>query len=731
MNNEERINKIFRLIANNRLGAALIVFKSLLDDRIFVQLTERYEKIKGDYDLLLSYMQRSYDDPTRGQLFSSLLSKLYKLNADALHVWKNRNVQSYINATKEACRIIGLTNAEIRLTLENYVADVALLGLMPDEEQREQKENGLHKTNTDFTASLFHSILVSNSWNKDEALFYQNLILAPTVDTADAALIVTAITVSCMNIFDSLKWKVLTEVYQMAQEEKVRQRALVGWAVSLPDKVVPDKMVEQTLAVMLLEPNICDDLHHLQRQIFLCMNAEKDTRQIQEDILPGLIKNNHLNITRFGLTEQEEDPLKDILDPGAEDRAMEEVEESIQRMMDMQKAGADIYFGGFSMMKRFGFFYHTDNWFRIFDSRHPELAHVRRKIKDVDLFDKLIEKGPFCDSDKYSFALGLASVLDRLPDEYRSMLGQADMFGPVEQTQVMQSPAYVRRMYLQDLYRFFKLAEVRNDFKNPFQNDNALFFANAIIARLLPTDRMAQLGTFLLKQQHFMQLGQLLKIMDNDEQKKEFGLLRGSWLMHEKRYADAAKCFEMATKDAPDDRAILHSLAKAYYQAGIFEKAGQVYQKLMTMKPGHVPFVLYAAMCRLKTDMVPQAVDMLYQCHFEHPDNTKVVRVLAWALMADGKPDKAQRYYNELLGKEVKTMADDYLNAAYCKWALHQVAEAAELFGGYLNASSVADTEKRNEVLFNAIMSDKDILLINGIQLFEIPIMVDLATTIS
>ena len=92
MNNEERINKIFPLIADNRLGAALIVFKSLLDDRIFVQLTERYEKIKGDYDLLLSYMQQSYEDPSRGQLFSSLLSKLYKLNADALHVWKKRNV---------------------------------------------------------------------------------------------------------------------------------------------------------------------------------------------------------------------------------------------------------------------------------------------------------------------------------------------------------------------------------------------------------------------------------------------------------------------------------------------------------------------------------------------------------------------------------------------------------------------------------------------------------------
>ena len=201
---------------------------------------------------------------------------------------------------------------------------------------------------------------MGKAWNNDRALFYQNLILAPTVDTADAALIVAAVTLACMNIFDPLKWKTLTQVYRQHPDEKVRQRALVGWAMALPERLT-DEGVRQSLAELLIDTATCDDLFQLQRQVFLCMNAEKDTRQIQEDIMPGLIKNNPLNITRFGISEQEEVPLKDILDPNADDKAMEEMEESIHRMMDMQKAGADIYFGGFSQMKRFGFFYQTVN----------------------------------------------------------------------------------------------------------------------------------------------------------------------------------------------------------------------------------------------------------------------------------------------------------------------------------------------------------------------------------
>ena len=116
---------------------------------------------------------------------------------------------------------------------------------------------------------------------------------------------------------------------------------------------------EYAKSIKLIAGNALDDkdvaseLADLQKQIIFCVNTDQDADTIRRDIMPELIKNNNLNITRFGITEKEEDAMADILDPGASDRAMEKMEESFQKMMNMQKAGSDIYFGGFSQMKRF------------------------------------------------------------------------------------------------------------------------------------------------------------------------------------------------------------------------------------------------------------------------------------------------------------------------------------------------------------------------------------------
>ena len=134
-------------------------------------------------------------------------------------------------------------------------------------------------------------------------------------------------------------------------------------------------------------------------QMFYCMDTDRDNETIQREIIPTLMKNNNFRITRFGIEEKEDDPMDDILHPDAADKAMEELENGIQRMMNMQKAGSDIYFGGFSQMKRFSFFYSISNWFVPFSVEHPELQHVMEKMKGTRFLEILLENGPFCDSD--------------------------------------------------------------------------------------------------------------------------------------------------------------------------------------------------------------------------------------------------------------------------------------------------------------------------------------------
>jgi hypothetical protein len=177
------------------------------------------------------------------------------------------------------------------------------------------------------------------------------------------------------------------------------------------------------------------EIGELQLQLLLCMQTEEDNAEIQRDIMPTLIKNNKFRMTRDGIVESDDDSLNDILDSGSVDKNMAEMEEKMKKMMAMRDSGSDIYFGGFSHMKRFSFFYQLSNWFAPFSFDNPDVASVVRGT-DGELIHKAISHGPFCDSDKYSFVFALSSVIDKLPAGVKEVVasGKLRLLQPDDQT---------------------------------------------------------------------------------------------------------------------------------------------------------------------------------------------------------------------------------------------------------------------------------------------------------
>jgi hypothetical protein len=137
--------------------------------------------------------------------------------------------------------------------------------------------------------------------------------------------------------------------------------------------------------------------------------------------MPELMRNNQLRITREGIEEVEEDALDEILHPEADDERMERMEASISKMMNMQKEGSDIYFSGFSQMKRFPFFQQLSNWFLPYTSHHPLVLETMKSVKSKFL-EKFVDTGVFCNSDKYSLVFAYQQVVDRLPQSVREMM---------------------------------------------------------------------------------------------------------------------------------------------------------------------------------------------------------------------------------------------------------------------------------------------------------------------
>ena len=76
----------------------------------------------------------------------------------------------------------------------------------------------------------------------------------------------------------------------------------------------------------------------------------------------------------------------------------------------------------------------------------------------------LLGRSPMCDSDKYSLVLALGEIIDRIPANLRDAMRAAGEFGDLPQAdkEELASPTYVRRLYLQNLYRFFRLWPMRS-----------------------------------------------------------------------------------------------------------------------------------------------------------------------------------------------------------------------------------------------------------------------------
>lgn len=675
---QETLRQLRRRMADGgTLGEALRAARRFVEDHHYDAQRTRLEEIEADYRLMCDFLLRGYPDAKREELYGQLFRRLYRLvrdiELDGLTAHDARlavHVQHRDGLTFE-------TEA-IRRQLEAFVSDVAVSSLEPDE-ARQSRLRAVYDAHHAYTQRLFDAMVFSHQWSRDFGRDMAELLVSPTVDAADAQLLVTALMLGAMNQGDPERLLALTEVYAMAQDEHVRQRALVGWAFALDDEVLAlFPRVAARVRYLLDAQNVRQELLELQMQVVYCRNAERDHARLQQDVMPTLMKNRNLEITRFGIKEKDEDALEDILHPDAADKKMEEMERSIRKMMDMRRQGADIYFGGFSQMKRFSFFYTLSNWFVPFSPDHPQLRHLPAELLGSAFMAHLFQSGPFCDSDKYSFALGLSTVFANLPANIREMLlsGEATMEIAGDGETDLQSPAYMRRMYLQDLYRFFRLSDFRTSFADPFADSRFLLMQRGVcLGRMGEEARRVQ--RFLLKQQMYGALSALFyayKQADRPDDMRMEALL----CMHEGQYFQAQALYARLCELQPDDEQAVRGYARASFRVEDYHEAAESYGWLCERHPDQPQLALSQAIALINDGRAEEGQKMLFRLAYEQPDNLNVERALAWGHLWLGHADQAARHYRHIVESKECTPAD-CLNAGYAQWFMGHGGEAVEL----------------------------------------------------
>ncbi len=727
-----KLVKVWLLRRN--LSEAITAMDNYLALHPFQKHLDELLSIKTDYQLMTDYWRRGFKDTQLGSLYNNLLRKMYGFYTNTTINYALTHSPLLSSLFQRG--IIKSGQTEIGVTLKNdleaFVSDIALLTLEP-EHVAATKRKELYARHYQLMLSVFNYLVTSSTWSDAFAESMEEILLLPTIDSNDQQLMVSAIMLSAIEHFDIAKFRVLIHVYQQSTDENVRQRALVGWVFSMESgkpeiglQLFPEEI--QLVEGLLEDEACCSELVDLQKQIVYCLNAEKDNATIQDEIMPDLLKSQGFRITPHGLEEQENDVMRDILYPDADEKNLEKMEISFNRMMDMQKRGSDIYFSGFSRMKSYPFFNELCNWFMPFYEDHPEASQFFSEAKNIRFLKSILSYGPFCNSDKYSFLLTFKQVMSRLTPQLREMMNEGTAMFEQISKETLESPAYIRRIYLQDLYRFFRICPYRREFKNIFETNayHYLLMANTIFSGTQLELRFNEVAAFMIKNGLLKAAATML--CNYGKYRKDFQYYLMAGFLARKGVQDLPKgedgelltekdFYEQAVHLEPEHERALVGYARALFDEELYQEALSVYEKLILLQPEKKDYLLHKAVCLIKLSQSGSALPLLFQLHYEDESNQNVKRALAWALICDSKYQQADSYYRQLLAEE-KPALDDLLNYGYCLWLKGDIEGAIDCFHRYLadtGAEAVFILENEKELLISKGISEPEMQMMIGV----------------
>lgn len=698
------------------------------------ELLQRHAEIEQDYQRMVDFLSRGFDDADRDALCMQLYQRLFALAGDLYLCRLAESNASYIKASA-ASKLLPSDIDQLKGLLESFPLDVTTASLSGKDTQTE-KLKSIYKTHTQMADNFFGWLLSSPGWNDSMAQSVGDMLLSPTIDSNDALLAVSAVTMSLLTIFDENKWLMLVRLWREATLPTLSQRAFVGWVITLPrtaeGKTGRSGLFHRMTAELeriLDSDSARSQFLDLQMQIFQCLSAESDGKKMQEEIMPELIKNSDVKLENGKIVEREEDPMEDILPHNdATDRA-KKMEESIQKLNNLHNSGADIYFHGFRQMKHFPFFSVLSNWFLPFYIEHPEVQSVSgtsRRFVEI-----MANQQQFCDSDKYSIALVFRQMNSRLGAMDKEYIVTSDGF--TARTEFADE-AMARRHYVQDLYRFFSVSSYRSDFPNPFSDMQRMYF---FASKSFPVESFAveaeQLALYFYKRKRDKEIIALYQRLGSYATPLVSQLAAVS-LQHVGKYKEAYSLSTRLLQDSPDMPLLLGCQAVSAKALARWNEAAQSYSRLLKVSKYSASAAQSLSLCLIRSGRPTEALPYLQRINYENPNNLHALNLLVEAYLSLSNFDDAYQLTRSL---SLPKMSDDVLpsvleccqhlcvRSMYVLVARRQMKEAISL----LHDGFVEYFKSDVDSLQRMILADRILIEQMELSMYSIDLVVSVATS--
>ena len=686
--------------------AAIENIKEYIHDKGDSNATEyKLQQLEAEVELSCRWWKENQPCPPADDMLDSyFLPKLQRIWDDYFLLDMMTSNNNYLLSLRNKVRASGRdwSWGEIRKRLESFVSNIALLQLQNDNEAAQQRLEVIYEEQKKYRQQMFLYVLTELRFSGGDIQELEDLLLTPTVDNIDQRMIISALTINGLMVFDPLKLRLLVNVYTKSEDIPVKQYALVGWALTLPRyPYYCDSQTTQIVRDLVdNDATVREELAQLQIQLAYCQSADRDSRNFQETIMPDIMKASNMRFTDKGLEMQEDDPMDDILGRSTTEKKMEEGESRIRGYMDKRSQGMDLFFQGFKHMKRYPFFNDISNWLVPFYYEHPDIAPALHQMGGNGILHLMLD-APMCDNDKYSFVFAFLSIMNKVP---KDIIEQMQQTAPPENAyrDWMSDPAILRRNYLQSLYRFFQLFPYSESFVSPFCDTEEvempyldppswLIVANKTLMETRFDNNIIDLLKYFLRKKDF---GAVQFILDEyNDCDDSFDLCYVRTLFYAESLPDFEDEFlhniEYCLKVKPDSVLLRKLYAKWLYSCEKFQEAKTLFGKLMEEKDGNRNYMFSYALCCQKLGDYDEAKKVLFRLAYEHPDDREVGILLASTLFLDGKTEDAFKRVDKMSADDLDEKVKKELTVvrSLSLLALNRREEAAKCYASSIEIS--------------------------------------------
>ncbi len=660
--------EIIKLLNQRRLKEGFVQLKAYAEKVNNWNILSTVETLQTNYDYMLKYAAEGQEDPSRQTLFIDLLRKAFEL-ADCLYLEsKYKDGYGYmadlyrLNKTRPIASFAELNE---ELTLLNTQE-----GIQVTEENIHHHES--FKPHFELANKLFKKTLVEPQWTEAE---YQKAysLTHKGMSYFDIEVWISAMTISCLNCFDSRKFYCLLNLYQDIKSPSVRARALVGIVLNIyyySDRIKLYENCSLVSKLLLNNDEVIPQLHLIQQLFLLTRETEKIDKKMREEIIPQMMKNPYL---KHSDKKFEEIELKELEEDNPEwEQDLSKMTEQIQELGELQREGADTYMSTFAMLKHYPFFREMSHWFYPFTTSEPTVNKIftEKEINEHSILNMMLNSPAFCSSDKYSFCLALDEIpLQQMSAMKESVQGKEDILneqlGAPTQLSEEENLKIIYRQYVHDLYRFCKLWPSRKELNDIFKDPLRLWQTTELHELIVKGKQGIELANNLLSKGYYEEANDLFTDLIKEYPLDTELIQKAGFVLQKlKRYQEAIHVYDLGYILKPQDSWTLKHIAHCYKKMHDEEKALKFFQLASEQDSDNLNITLQIGQCLASLERYDEALKSFFKIEYlgKTPENAR--RAIAWCYFMTGKYDDATRFYNKIINESTPTI-NDWINMGH------------------------------------------------------------------